>query len=89
MPAPGGSVLLRPENCDHGDDDYNEGDDADGDYNGDDGDDDYNEGVDGDDSDDGYDPSAHQDDWADKRMGEEADRVTEWRGHLFNFAKFQ
>ena len=79
MPAPGGSVLLRPDNCDHGDDDYN----------GDDGDDDYNEGVDGDDSDDGYDPSAHQDDWADKRMGEEADRVTEWRGHLFNFTKFQ
>ena len=79
-------MLLRPDNCDHGDDDNNDGDD---DYNGDDGDDDYNKGVDGDDSDDGYDPSAHQDDWADKRMGEEADRVTEWRGHLFNFTKFQ
>ena len=72
-------MLLRPDNCDNGDDEYNERDDADDE--GDDGDDDYNEGDD--------DPSAHQDDWADKRMGEEADRVTEWRGHLFNFAKFQ
>ena len=62
-------MLLRPDNCDHGDDNYNEGDDAD------------------DEGDDGYDPSAHQDDWADKRVGEEADRVTEWRGHLFNFSK--
>ena len=74
-------MLLRPDNCDDNDDDYNEGDD--GDDEGNDGDDDYNEGVDG------YDPSAHQDDWADKRVGEEADRVTEWRGHLFNFSKFQ
>ena len=72
-------MLLRPGNCDHRDDDYNEGDDADDE--GDDGDDDYNEGDD--------DPSAHQDDWADKRVGEEADRVTEWRGHLLNFTKFQ
>ena len=64
-------MLLQPDNCDHGNDNYNEGDAAD------------DEGVDGDD------PSAHQDDWADKRVGEEADRVTEWRGHLFNFSKFQ
>ena len=73
-------MLLRPDNCDHG---Y-------GDYNGDDDYDDYNEGDHGDDYNEGDDdPSAHQDDWADKRMGEEADRVTEWRGHLFNFTKFQ
>ena len=76
-------MLLRPDKCYHGDGDYNEGDD--GDDEGNDGDDDYNEGVDGDDGDN---QGAHQDDWADKRVGEEADRVTEWRGHLFNYPKF-
>ena len=53
------------------------------------GNDNYNEGADADDEGvDGDDPSAHQDDWAYKRVGEEADRVTEWRGHLFNLSKF-
>ena len=74
-------MLLQPDNCDHGDYHYYEGDDAD-----DEGDDGYDYNNEGDD---GYDPNAHQDDWADKRVGEEADRVTEWRGHLFNFSKFQ
>ena len=53
------------------------------------GDGDYNESDDGVDEDVSDDQGAHQDDWADKRVGEEADGVTEWRGHLFNFSKFQ